>query len=78
MFFNTDVEDDTNINQALEERLDLACPHCESRVYDNRIRKTDPAQPSFNERSPDFICSNDTRLHWNDSRQVKTTELLGI
>ena len=60
LFFNTDVEDDTNINQAQEERLDLACPHCGSRVYDNRIRKTDPAQPSFNERSPDFICSNDT------------------
>jgi DNA-directed RNA polymerase subunit RPC12/RpoP len=42
-----------------EERLDLSCPHCGEKVFDNRVRKSDPAQPSFTERSPDFICSND-------------------
>ena len=59
LFYNSDVADDTNIKQEVAERMDLACPHCSSRVYDNRIRKEDPAQPSFTPRSPDFICSND-------------------
>ena len=59
LFFNSDVQDDMGITAAVTERMDLACPHCSSRVYDNRIRKADDAQPTYSPKSPDFICSND-------------------
>ena len=59
IFFNSDVEDDSNYSYETEERLDLSCPYCGSRVFDNRVRKKDPAQESFTNKSPDFICSND-------------------
>ena len=59
LFFNSDVQDDMGISAAVQERMDLACPHCSSLVYDNRIRKADAGQPSYTPKSPDFICSND-------------------
>jgi hypothetical protein len=40
------------------ERDDLICPFCKSKVWDNRFRKQDPAQPSFHEKTADFICEN--------------------
>ena len=59
LFFNSDVQDDMGISAAVQERMDLACPYCSSRVYDNRIRKADEGQPSYTPKSPDFICGND-------------------
>ena len=59
LFFNSDVQDDMGITAAVTERMDLACPHCSSLVYDNRIRKADEGQKSYTPKSPDFICGND-------------------
>ena len=34
-----------------EVKKNLKCPHCESKVYDNRDTK-------YNDAAPDFVCSN--------------------